>query len=163
MALPASVANKRTYRMLKPFSCNTYKKQGYPLKPSNFLCPHSARPSLGPSPFLSHSCALFARTKNSTRLFSIDFALFAQNTGRGGVLVTNRLLTLGGGLAWRDSYRWWPVCRNHAGLGSNPEDPENSFGEFLRESRSGLFGTPPPTRLWPSARRHCQDVARTAR
>src|SRR6267143_6800384 len=91
---PRKCCKQKTYRMRKPFSCNTYKKQGYPLKPSNFLCPHSAQVLSFHT--LAHS---FARTKTQLVCFQSISHSLPKNTGRGGggVLVTNRLLTLGGG------------------------------------------------------------------
>src|SRR5882762_7549967 len=71
---------------LNPVASILYKNIGGRETPTTF---HSLSPiPYNLSPFFSHSCALFctffALSKNSTLLFSIDCALFAQKPGVGG-------------------------------------------------------------------------------
>src|SRR5260370_19465728 len=87
-ASPASVANKRLTEELNPLDATLTKNigEGPPTFPQ--ACLSQAAYSVSPfalcpyplSPFFSYSCALFALTKNSTLFFSIDSALFVQNT-----------------------------------------------------------------------------------
>jgi hypothetical protein len=82
--LPASVANKRLTARLNPLDATNYKKhRGGAARLWNSPLTTCNSP-LHSSPFLSYPSALFCTTKNSTLLFSIDSALFAQNTRGGG-------------------------------------------------------------------------------
>ena len=81
---PRKCRKQKTYGTVKPFGCNTYKKhRGGAARLWNSPLTTCNSP-LHSSPFLSYPSALFCTTKNSTLLFSIDSALFAQNTRGGG-------------------------------------------------------------------------------
>jgi len=72
--LPSSVSRKSC-------SCHSYELPGvgvfFPFRKVCWL--RRRELAFHSSSFFSHPCALFCTAKNSTRFFSIDSALFAQN------------------------------------------------------------------------------------
>ena len=81
MDLPASCCKHKTYGTAKSFRCNIYTKLGGYSCQLKGLHESVARTGLPIQVLSFHTLAhSFALTKNSTLLFSIVSALFAQNT-----------------------------------------------------------------------------------
>ena len=80
---PRKCCKQKTYGQAKPFRCNTYKKQGWRSSSWELATRHSSV-AIGLKSFLFTFLRtllhFFASAENSTRFFSIDYALLAQNT-----------------------------------------------------------------------------------